>query len=370
MTMRIKKLILHRLQMPLKEPFKNSLTTTTHKDFTLVELIDESGLRGFGETVAFRSPWYTEETSDSTRLMIEKHLCPIVKEQPYEHPSEFGKRIRDVRRNNMAKAAVEGALWDLYAKKENVPLYKLIGGVRSQVRAGVSIGMQDSISTVLEEIEQALLAGYERVKLKIKPGNDIALIEAVRNDYPDLALMVDANSAYTIDDIEHLKQLDKYNLLMIEQPLGTDDFVDHAKLQQQIETPICLDESIHTLSDVKTAITLGSCQIINMKLGRVGGFTEAVRIHDYCRENGIPLWGGGMLEAGVGRLQSLALATLDNFKFPADTAASDRYFKRDILRQPVEVDNGFIHLSESAGIGHDIDREALRLYRVEKKVLT
>ncbi|MFC4402825.1 o-succinylbenzoate synthase [Gracilibacillus xinjiangensis] len=362
----IEQLIMHRMKMPLKHPFTNSRRTIDEKDFYIIELVDQAGNRGYGETVAFDTPWYTEETTTTVRYIMEHELAPILA-TPFDHPSSFIKRCQPVRRHQMAKAAVEGAIWDLYAKQHDVPLYKAIGGTNSQVPVGAAIGMKEDIPTLIEAIQREIDHGYKRIKLKIKPGRDLQILDAVRSEFPDILLMADANSAYTLDDLDHIKQFDQFDLMMIEQPLAHDDFVDHAILQKEIRTPICLDESIHTLSDVKTAIALHSCQIISVKLGKAGGFSQAKRIHDLCAENNIQVWCGGMLEAGVGRAQSLALATLPNFTLPADPGASNRYWHQDIINPEVEINNGIITLPDKPGIGYDIDEEALQFYRTERK---
>jgi o-succinylbenzoate synthase len=358
-----KKLIMHRLSMPLKYPFKNSNTTITEKDIIITELHDQDGIIGFGESVAFDSPWYTEETTDTVQYMMEHHLWPLIKTQQINHPTEL--KLDNIRRNHMAKTAIEGAVWDLYSKRKQQPLYQAIGGVTNQIPVGAAIGLQSTDEQLIEKIAQALDQGYQRIKLKIKPENDLHTLETVRNHFPTTPLMVDANSAYTINDIDHLKKMDPYHLMMIEQPLASDDFVDHAKLQHEINTPICLDESIHTLADVQTAISLDSCKIISIKLAKVGGFTNAIKIHDYCQEHNIPVWCGGMLEAGVGRAQSLALATLPNFTLPADQGASNRYWHQDIITPEVEVHNGYVTLPKRPGIGYD-----LNLPTTDQKVLT
>ncbi|MGP4039517.1 o-succinylbenzoate synthase [Gracilibacillus sp. D59] len=357
------KIVMHRLKMPLKYPFANSSTTITEKDILITELHDKDGFTGYGESVAFDAPWYTEETTDTVQHMIENHLWPLVKAQQINHPSELA--LNKISRNHMAKTAIEGAVWDLYAKRTQQPLYKAIGGTTSQIPVGAAIGLQSTDEQLIEKIKQALDQGYQRIKLKIKRENDLNILEKVRAQFPTTPMMVDANSAYTLQDIEHLKKMDQYNLMMIEQPLASDDFIDHAKLQQQVETPICLDESIHTLADVRTAVALKSCKIISIKLAKVGGFTNAIKIHDYCQNHDIPVWCGGMLEAGVGRAQSLALATLPNFTFPADPGASNRYWYEDIIMPEVEVNNGYITLPEKTGIGYD-----LNLKKTNQKVLT
>lgn len=365
----IEKIILHRINMPLRTPFKNSRKIVKEKDIFVIELVDQDGLRGFGESVAFHTPWYTEETTNTVYTIIKEDLAPIAKLQPFDHPNTFIQKCEGVRRNHMAKAAIEGAIWDLYAKREHVPLYRAIGGRTAQVSVGAAIGIKRDFPILKQSIQTVLAQGYQRIKLKINRENDLTLLEKVRNSFPDIKLMVDANSAYTLQDIEHLKSFDQFDLMMIEQPLAQDDFVDHAKLQEKIQTPICLDESIHTLSDAKTAIELNSCKIISIKLGRVGGFTNAITIHDLCVAHHIPVWCGGMLEAGVGRAQSLALATLPGFTLPADPGASNRYWHQDIITPEVEIENGQITLLDKPGIGYEIDHEALAKFRIEKIVL-
>ncbi|UOQ87111.1 o-succinylbenzoate synthase [Gracilibacillus salinarum] len=359
----IEKCILHRFKMSLKHPFANSSTTVTEKDIIITELIDREGRSGFGESVAFDAPWYTEETTDTVAVMIENHLWPLIRHQTFSDPGAIP--FHTVRRNHMAKAAIEGAVWDLYAKQQQQPLYQLIGAQTNKIPVGAAIGLQPSDDLMLTKIEQAIQAGYQRIKLKIKPGYDLTLLEKVRSHFPDVPIMADANSAYTLNDIDHLKKFDDYNLMMIEQPLAHNDFIDHARLQEQLQTPICLDESIHTFADVRTAIQLKSCQIISIKLGKVGGFTNAIRIHDYCQQHGIPVWCGGMLEAGVGRVQSLALATLPNFQYPADPGASNRYWHQDIITPEVEVENGYVTLPDEHGIGYQV-----QLPQSNQKVLT
>jgi O-succinylbenzoate synthase len=245
-----------------------------------------------------------------------------------------------------------------------------LGGVKKEIEVGISIGIQPTVKDLLNEVEKYAEEGYKRMKIKIKPGWDIDVMKEVRKHFPNLPLMADANSAYTLADIDHLKKLDELNLTMIEQPLEHDDIIDHAKLQEVIETPVCLDESIHSLEDARKAIELGSCKIINIKIGRVGGLTESKKIHDYCKERGIPVWCGGMLESGVGRAHNIALTTLDQFVLPGDTAGSSRYWEKDIITPEVVVKNGIIHVPDTPGIGYDIDRDALEEYTLSKKVVS
>lgn len=369
MTIPIKKIHLHKLSMMLNHPFTTSFSTLQNKEFFIIEAIDHDGHRGYGESVAFSSPWYTEETVQTSLHMMEDFLIPLLQKHPISHPDEVSHLFSPIRGNHMAKAALEGAVWDLYAKRKGIPLAQALGGEKQEIDVGISIGMQPTVDLLLQTIEQAIRDGYKRVKLKIKPGHDLHVLEKVRKHFPELPIMVDANSAYTLKDIELLRRLDAFNLLMIEQPLAHDDIVDHAKLQQAIKTPICLDESIHSLEDTRKAIELGSCQVINIKIGRVGGLTEAKRIHDYCQKKEIPVWCGGMLEAGVGRAHNIALTTLSQFVLPGDTAGSSHYWKQDIIQPEVVVKNGVIQVSEKPGIGYEIDNDALKKFTVEKKTI-
>lgn len=366
----INRIILHHLQMNYKHPFVTSHEKVEKKDFYIIEVIDEQGTSGYGETEAFTTPWYTEETTETNRIILEKYLIPLVLGAKITHPSELSKLFQTIRRNHMAKAAIEGAVWDLYAKQTNQPLYKIIGGKEPTVDVGVSIGLKPTDQELLETIEIKLAQGYQRVKLKVKKGEEIRLLDKVRTAFPSLSLMIDANGAYSWKDKDRLLALDQFNLLMIEQPFAQDDFVEHAKLQTLLQTPICLDESIHTYSDLKTAIALQSCKIVNIKPSRVGGIQNTKEMHDLAEHHQLSLWCGGMLEAGVGRAHSLAIATLPQFTLPADTAGSSHYWEKDIIQPEIKTDNGKIHLSENPGIGYAIDQEALAYYRIEKQIHT
>ena len=368
MTIPISKIILHKLRMNLKSPFTTSFGSFQEKDFFIIEMIDQDGNHGFGESVAFSSPWYSEETIRTNEHIIEDFLIPLLKQHPLSHPDEATKLFAPIRRNNMAKAALEGAIWDLYAKRNQMSLAKALGGEKKEIEVGISIGIQPSVKDLLHTIEWAATEGYKRMKIKIKPGWDVDVLREVRQHFPALPIMADANSAYTLKDIEHLKQLDELNLMMIEQPLEHDDIVDHARLQKELETPVCLDESIHSFDDARKAVELGSCKIINIKIGRVGGLTESKRIHDYCKANHIAVWCGGMLEAGVGRAHNIALTTLDQFIMPGDTASSSRYWEKDIIEPEVVAKNGMIEVPDAPGIGYEIDRQALEKFTISKKV--
>lgn len=283
----------------------------------------------------------------------------MILKKEIEHPDETHELFKDFKRNHIAKSAINGAVWDLYAKSKGISLAKALGGVKSEIEVGISLGIEENMEDLLENIKEKTEEGYKRIKVKIKPGKDIEVIDKVRERFPNIPLMVDANSAYTLDDIDTLKQLDQYNLMMIEQPLTAGDLIDHAKLQKEIETAICLDESIHSYDDARKAIELGSGRIINMKIARVGGLTEAKRIHDLCVKENIDMWCGGMLESGVGRAHNVAITTLANFTLPGDTAASSRYWDKDIIEPEVTVDQGILKVPTGPGIGYEVNREEL-----------
>lgn len=367
---KIKKIVLHILQMRLKAPFSTSYGDIHDRELLIVEVKDDDGAAGFGEGVAFSIPWYTEETVKTTVHMIEDFLIPILSKTSFHHPRELAESFRFIRRNYMAKAALEGAVWDLYAKQQNIPLSQALGGMKKEVEAGVSIGIQPTIKDLISLIEQYQEEGYKRVKIKIKPGWDIEVVKEIRKHFPNLDLMADANSAYTLKDINHLKQLDEFQLMMIEQPLAYDDIVDHSKLQKELETPICLDESICSFEDARKAVELRSCKIMNIKIGRVGGLTEAKKIHDFCKEQNVPVWCGGMLESGIGRAHNISLATLEQFTLPGDISSSSKYWEEDIIEPEMSVYNGKIALPDNPGIGFHVSREKLKKYTVETKVFT
>ncbi|MFJ7752560.1 o-succinylbenzoate synthase [Peribacillus muralis] len=357
--MKITDVRLRRLNMDLIAPFTTSFGTFVDKEFILVEVKNREGLSGWAESVAFSAPWYNEETIKTNWTVLEDFLIPLVLDREIEHPRDVSDMFSHIRKNNMAKSAIEGAIWDLYAKERNIPLSKALGGGLERIDVGISIGIQKTVGDLLQKIEAGLKDGYKRIKIKIQPGWDVEVIREVRNHYPDVQIMADANSAYRLKDIEVLKQLDQFDLMMIEQPLSSDDIVDHATLQAQIKTPICLDESIHSVEDARKALELRSCKIINIKIGRVGGLTEAKKIHDLCKERNVPVWCGGMLESGVGRAHNIALTTLENFTMPGDTAASSNYWHKDIIQPAVTVKDGTITVPTAAGIGYEVDYAAV-----------
>ncbi|WP_342528331.1 o-succinylbenzoate synthase [Chryseomicrobium sp. FSL W7-1435] len=365
--MKIVQVTLRHLQMEMKSPFTTSFGTFQTKEFILLEAVDEQGTIGYGESVAFSAPWYNEETMKTNWHMLEDFLIPLILGKDLQHPDEVSEVFAPIRKNNMAKSTIEGAVWDIYAQQTNQSLAQALGGNKTAIDVGISIGIQNSVEELVEVVRGYVEEGYKRIKVKIKPGWDVVVMRTLREAFPTVAIMADANSAYSLKDVELLQQLDQFDLTMIEQPLASDDIVDHASLQKQLSTAICLDESIHSLEDARKAVELGSTQIINIKIGRVGGLTEAKKIHDYCMEKGIPVWCGGMLEAGIGRAHNVALTTLPNFSLPGDTAGSSRYWEKDIISPEVVVEDGVIHVPQQAGIGYELNIEAVEEYTVMKK---
>ena len=358
--MRLRKITLREIHIPLIAPFETSFGSTSLRRILLVEA-EVDGISGWGECTAGENPYYSYETVETARHIIRDFLWPMLKGRELNAASEVFDLLAQVRGHNMAKAAVETAIWDAEAKQNNLPLAKLLGGAREEISSGVSIGIQPSIEVLIAKVEKELAAGYQRVKIKIKPGNDVEPARALRQRFPRLRLMVDANSAYSLEDALLLQQLDQFFLIMIEQPLGYDDLYSHAALQRQLETPICLDECIHDIEHARAAIEIAACKIINMKLGRVGGHTAARRIHDLCQSKSIPVWCGGMLESGIGRAHNIAMSTLPNFTLPGDVSASRRYWTEDIIEPEVEVTpKGTIRVPTAPGIGY-----APRLDRIE-----
>ncbi|MGN7386577.1 o-succinylbenzoate synthase [Sporosarcina sp. SAFN-015] len=353
--MRITEVTIRKMKMRMKEPFSTSFGTMQDKHFLLLEARDEIGNTGWGESVAFDAPWYTEETVETSLHMLRDFLIPLLLGKDISHPDDVGSLFAPIRGNNMAKASLEGAVWDLYAKRKGISLAEALGGERQRIEVGISIGIQKNLAALIDKVQRKLEEGYKRIKVKIKPGADVEVLRGLRSAFPDVPLMADANSAYTLEDIDLLKQLDEFGLLMIEQPLAHDDIVDHAILQKQLKTPICLDESIHSVEDARKAVELESTKVINVKIGRVGGLSEAKRIHDYCMGKGVPVWCGGMLEAGIGRAHNIALTSLPNFILPGDTAGSSHYWEKDIIKPEVMVEDGYITVPTSPGIGFSPD---------------
>lgn len=345
--------------MDLVSPFVTSMGTEYDEEHIIVR-IDAGGITGWGECVAEETPFYSYETVHTAWHILNDFLIPSILGKDLNNVSEAIACYSKVRGHMMAKAGLEAALWDVFAKSENISLSKMIGGTRKKIDVGVSIGIQSSESELIHKVEGYLAEGYKRIKIKIAPGFDIRFVEALRTRFPEIMLQVDANSAYTLDHIELFKEMDKYNLILIEQPLGYEDIYDHSKLQRELKTPICLDESIHSLDDTRAAIELDSCRIINIKPGRVGGFTESKLIHDYCASMNIPVWCGGMLESGIGRAGNVALASLSNFTLPGDISASKRYYKEDIVEPEFVINSdGTMDVPVNPGIGVEINMKAI-----------
>lgn len=366
--MNIDRIELRALRLPLVRFFETSFGRAYDRTFLLVR-VEADGSVGYGECVADEHPYYSSETTFTAWEVIEKYLAPIVLAQTFAHPREVSPALARVRGHRMAKAGLEMAIWDLYARQQGIPLAQALGGTRREIASGVSIGIQDSVEALLDRIEAERAAGYQRVKIKIKPGWDVDVVERVRARFADLPLMVDANAAYTLADADHLRALDRFDLLMIEQPLSEEDLRDHATLQQQLQTAVCLDESIEHAQAAEAALALGACRIVNIKPGRVGGFSASIGVHDVCARAGVPVWHGGMLESGVGRAHNIHLASLPNFSLPGDIAASERYYQPDLIEPPITVrPDGTIPVPDGPGIGVTIVPD--RVDRATERKLT
>src|SRR5580698_10021016 len=365
--MRIDAIFLRELRIPLVKPFETSFGVTTDRRILLVELKAE-GFTGWGECVAGEHPYYSYETVDTAWLVLAQELAPALARSEPEHSGKIPGILKQVRGHRMAKAALENSVWDLEAQMRGISLADLLGGVRETIPCGVSIGIQPSLDKQLAEVEKEVAAGYQRIKLKCKPGWDSHVFEAVRKRWPDIMLSCDANSAYRLKDADHIRSWDDFNLLMIEQPLWYDDFYYHSMLQKQLSTPICLDESIRNRRDALAAIEMESCRIINIKNGRVGGFSEAIAVHNAAQERGIPVWCGGMLESGIGRSHNIALSSLENFSLPGDVSASMRYWKEDIIEPEVTVSaQGEITVPQTVGRGFEVREDLINRLTVRKE---
>lgn len=364
--MKIEKIELRHIKMELVSPFTTSMGTEFDEEHIIVR-IDGEGLTAWGESVAEGTPFYSYETVTTAWHILSDFLIPSILGKDISNINEVIASCAKVRGHMMAKAGLEAVLWDLFAKSQNISISKMLGGTRNKIDVGVSIGIQSSVTGLIKKVEGYLAEGYKRIKIKISPGNDIQFVHALRKEFPNILLQVDANSAYELKDIDLFKQMDNYNLLLIEQPLGYEDIYDHSKLQRELKTPICLDESIHSLDDTRAAIELESCRVINIKPGRVGGFTESKLIHDYCLSKNIPVWCGGMLESGIGRAGNIALASLPNFTLPGDISASKRYYKHDIVEPEFVVNSdGTMDVPTIPGIGIDVNMKMLEKVTVKK----
>jgi O-succinylbenzoate synthase len=352
-------------------PFETSFGRTTERRIILVRIVDRDGAEGWGECTAGEGPFYCEEWTETAWTTIKTFLARLVVGKEIENAASVWQQMQAVRGNRMAKAAIETACWDLESRQLGLPLWKHLGGESAEIPCGVSIGIQDTVEALLGKIELELAAGYQRIKIKIKPGWDADVISQVRKRFPEIRLMADANSAYSLADVALFRDLDQFELMMIEQPLAHDDIFDHAALQKQIKTPVCLDESIHSSADAAHAITIGAGRVINLKLGRVGGHTQAKELERVCRESNIPVWCGGMLESGVGRAHNIAMATLAGFTLPGDVSASSRYWKEDIIDPPVTVKaDGTITAPDKAGIGFEVNLPRIEQLTLRKEIIS
>ncbi|MGB8953574.1 MAG: o-succinylbenzoate synthase [Candidatus Aminicenantales bacterium] len=356
------------LKLPYVHFFETSFGREYERTFIIVKVFSQ-GICGYGEVAASAAPLYSSETTATAWHVLKDFLIPLVFKEGVTSPGEFYRAAKRFRGHSMAKAGLELALWDLQAKKEGLPLWKIYGGEKEEIPAGVSCGIEDSIPDLLERIEGYLKEGYQRVKIKIKPGWDVDVCDAVRKKFPDIPLQVDANGAYSLADREHLRKLDDFNLLMVEQPFPPYDLWDHSRLQREMKTPLCLDESILSAETARQAFEMESCRIVNIKVGRVGGIVEACKIHDFCEAHSIPVWCGGMLESGIGRAHNLHLASLPNFKYPNDLSASRRYYPQDVIEPPVELSpGGVIKVPCAAGIGVSPVDERIRKAAITQEV--
>ncbi|KUP06350.1 O-succinylbenzoate synthase [Bacillus coahuilensis m2-6] len=366
--MRIEQVSLRLLKMKLKQPFVTALETVNERKIILVEVKAE-GETGYGECLAFETPWYTEETIESAYTILSSLLIPRLLRSTIEHPRDVHQLFQSIKGNQMAKASIEMAVWDLYAKLQKLPLWRVMGGSKKEYHAEAVIAASNT-AEALDQAEQFLNEGYSRIKVKISPQNGLDVIKQIKARFPLLDILADANSSFTLDDIPILKEFDTLGLLMIEQPLDACDIVQHRHIQAIMNTPICLDESISSLLDVKSAWELNSCNVINIKISRLGGVTEAINVHDYCVKNGLEVWCGGMIEFGVSRAFNLALSTLDGFTIPGDIVSSSRYWEEDIVLPEIVVENGWAEVTEQPGIGYEINLNRVQEITIRENVYT
>lgn len=367
--MKIEAVTLRELNIPLVHFFETSFGRIYGRRIFLVT-IHSDGIEGWGECVAGEGPFYSGEYIDGAWDATKRYLGPALLGKTLRSGREVPALFAQVREHRMAKAALENAVWDAEAQEKTLPLWKLLGGTQHEIACGVSIGIQDSHEQLLQKIETELAAGYQRIKVKIKPGWDVEVLEKIRARWPNILLSCDANSSYTLADTEHLKRFDRFKLLMIEQPLWSDDFYFHTRLQKLLQSALCLDEAIRSARDAEAALELGACRIVNIKVGRVGGFSEAIAVHNVAQRFRVPVWCGGMLESGIGRSHNVALSTLPNFKLPGDVSASKRYWKEDIVEPEVEVSlQGTIAISDKPGRGYELRTDLIERLTVRKEVL-
>ena len=371
MSLQLERMELREIELPLKAPFETSFGRVTRRRILIVRVFDRHGMAGYGECVAGENPFYNHETIDTAWLMTTKYIAPLLAARHITRAAAVRDALAPIRENRMAKGGIEAAVWDLEAKLAELPLWRYIGGTKAEIACGVSIGLQASTEALLQLVSREIEAGYRRIKIKIKPGKDMLLVAAVRGQFPNITLSVDANSAYSLaTDCPLFRRLDDFGLQMIEQPLAPGDLVDHARLQRSLDTPICLDESIVSLANAQHAHELGACRIINIKLGRVGGYSEAKDIQAFAQAHGLPVWCGGMLEAGIGRAHNIALSTLSGFTLPGDVSASRRYWEEDIVEPPVTVSReGTITAPTGHGIGFDVNEAFVDALTVRRETV-
>jgi o-succinylbenzoate synthase len=366
-SMKIEHLLLREIRMRLKAPFETSFGVTQDRRILLVEVVAD-GVTGWGEITAIETPSYNSETTDTAWHVVSDFIAPGLIGKDLSAASAVTPLLQGIRGHYMAKAGIENALWDIEARQKNLPLWKVLAGTRGEISCGVSLGIRDSPRTLVDKVAEELRSGYQRIKLKIKPGKDLDFVAAVRKQFPEILLSVDANSAYRMEQADHLKELDEFNLLMIEQPLEWDDIYTHAALQSRIATAICLDECVNNEQQARAALDMGACRIINIKLGRVGGHSMARKVHDTCCQRGVPVWCGGMLESGIGRAHNIAMSTLPGFTLPGDVSASSRYWTEDIIEPDVQVTpRGTIIAPTATGLGYAVKREMISKLTVRSK---
>lgn len=367
--MKITRIVARHVRMPFRQAFSTSRWTLTHKDAIVIEATTDAGLTGWGECVALAYPDYCYESTAINALVLREYLIPLVLGQELADAQALWEAMSPVAGHRIAKAGLECAFWDLDAQSRGQSLSQRLGGKRERVETGVSVSVHDTPDALLRTVESYLHEGYQRVKLKIKPGKDLAETALIRKHFPDLQLQVDGNAAYTLEHLDHLAQLDAFGLLLIEQPLGNEDIIDHVQLQQRMQTPVCLDESILSADDARKALSIGACRVINIKPGRVGGVRESLRIHDLCRQQGVAVWMGGMFETGIGRALNVAVASLPGFTLPGDISASAKYFKEDIVESPFMLNSdSTLTVPTAPGLGIQIDAGRLEKYTVAKEV--
>src|SRR5260221_248196 len=368
--MKIKKITLFKVAIPMVSSFTVSFGSITEKPTVIVKIETDKGIIGYGEAAALPFPYYNPDTTDISMLVLKDYIAPLILHKEFENVEQLMKTLSAIKNHNFAKTGLETAVWMAFSLQENKSIKELLGGTRDKIGVGESIGIKNSIEDTLEEIALRLKQGYQRIKIKIKPGWDLAVAKAVRDTFGDIPFMVDANSSYSLADLPILQNFDMFHLTMMEQPLADHDIIDHSVLQKQLNTPICLDESIISAEDARRAIFLNTCRIINIKPGRVGGLLESKKIHDLCQKNNIPVWCGGMLETGIGRAFNISLASLPNFTYPADMSPVNYFYKDDLVTDSFVVDKkGFITVPTKPGLGFEVDEKKLKKYTQLKEDL-